>query len=215
MKRLTILAAALLLLVTPSIAQEQDRPQPDRWRGLVIDQSTPDDAIKTLGQPESDKPGGFKPYPLEKRLDTKGNDFRHLVYKKLEGVKLADLVFKDGKLISIGLELDKSIDAAALQNIYGVSFEPKFSNMDTAMSPGDYERNRGRLFAKDFPTVYYLISKTEHSYVSAMVDNGSFKSMMLGSNQGSTGEGAFPGKTKFISLISLSLENKRGANVLK
>src|SRR5713101_3662012 len=104
---------------------DQDSVQPDRWRGLILDQSTPEDAIRILGQPNKDKIGEFKPYPLEKRFNLKG-EFRHFQYKKLQGVESAELVFTKGKLISILLELDKSIPASALQNIYRVEFEPKF-----------------------------------------------------------------------------------------
>ncbi|MEO8649379.1 MAG: hypothetical protein ABI539_09460 [Acidobacteriota bacterium] len=40
----------LLAVVAPIFAQ-----QPDRWHGLIVDQSSPDDAIATLGTPDSDK----------------------------------------------------------------------------------------------------------------------------------------------------------------
>jgi hypothetical protein len=213
--RLTIIVLLLLLALSPVHAQEQDKPMPDRWRGLILQESTSDDAIKTFGKPEKDNVGEFKPYPLEKRFDTKGKKFRHLLYKKLPGVKTAVLTFLDSKLVSIALELEKSIEAGALQNIYGVEFEPKFSGMSMALEPREFERDKGKLYAKNYPSVYHLISKTERSYVSAMVDNSSFKSLMLGSDRGSTGEGAFPGKTKWIQLISLSLENTAGADVLK
>lgn len=195
--------------------EDADKAQPDRWRGLILDQSTPEDAIRILGKPKNDKIGGFKPYPIEKRFNLKG-EFRHMQYKKLTGVKNAELVFTQGKLISIFLELEKSIPATALQNIYGVEFEPKFSSMDTALSPGQYERNQGRLYAKSFPVVYSLIAKTEHSYVSALVTQSAMAYALLGGgSQGSNGDGAFPGKTKMIQLISRSLETNEGVDVLK
>jgi hypothetical protein len=208
-----VLLAALLCPATlhaqdpPPKPEDEDKAQPDRWRGLILDQSTPEDVIRVLGQASKDKIEGFKPYPLEKRFNLKG-EFRHLQYKKLPGVESAELVFTKGKLISILLELDKSIPAAALQNIYGVEFEPKFS----ALSSGGLEQNRGKLFARNYPPAYSLIAKTEHSYVSAFVQIGIFSA---DSTRGSTGEGAFPGKTKRVQLISRSLETHEGADVLK
>lgn len=205
---LTILFCAFALHAqdTPQPKTEDaDKAQPDRWRGLILDQSTPDDAIRILGKPKKDKISGFKPYPLEKRFNLKG-EFRHFQYKKLTGVKNAELVFTQGKLISIFLELEKSIPATALQNIYGVVFEPKFSNMDKAFNSGQ----------GGFPVAYNLVAKTEHSYVSALVTQSAMSYALLGGgSRGSNSDGAFPGKTKLIQLISRSLETNEGVDVLK
>jgi hypothetical protein len=48
---------ALLFCATVAVAQQQDGAKPDRWRGLVLDESTAEDAIKVLGQPKKDGPG--------------------------------------------------------------------------------------------------------------------------------------------------------------
>jgi hypothetical protein len=55
MNRKSTALAVLFCFVIPVRAQVQDRPMPDRWRGLIIDESSPDDAIKTLGAPATDK----------------------------------------------------------------------------------------------------------------------------------------------------------------
>jgi hypothetical protein len=207
----------LIALFTIGVrAQTQDdKPQPDRWRGLILDQSTPEDAIRILGQPDKDKIEAFKPYPLEKRFNLKG-EFRYFHYKKLEGIEKAALVFTKGKLVAISLQLTNEIPAAALQNIYGVEFEPKFSSVDAAFHPGQFERNQGKLYAKSFPGVYMLIARADHSYVSAMItQNALAVALVGGGSQGSNGDGAFPGKTKVIQLISRSLETHEGEKVLK
>jgi hypothetical protein len=59
LKRSAILATLILILSFGAVAQEQDKPMPDRWRGLVIDQSTPEDAIRILGEPKKDKVGSL------------------------------------------------------------------------------------------------------------------------------------------------------------
>ncbi|MFN2493643.1 MAG: hypothetical protein ABR501_12260 [Pyrinomonadaceae bacterium] len=46
-----LIVAALLLSCLSVAAQDTDGPQPDRWRGLILDKSTPADAIKALGHP--------------------------------------------------------------------------------------------------------------------------------------------------------------------
>lgn len=43
----------------------------------------------------------------------------------------------------------------------------------------------------------------------------SFGSMMLGSSRGSTSSGAFPGNAIPVIILSRSLENREGADVLK
>ncbi len=52
-----LILAALLLSCIPVAAQDTDGPKPDRWRGLVLDQSTTGDAIKSLGTPDNDRAG--------------------------------------------------------------------------------------------------------------------------------------------------------------
>lgn len=54
-RSLTHSALFTLLFILTGVAQGQGKPMPDRWRGLVIDESTPEDAIRILGQPQSDK----------------------------------------------------------------------------------------------------------------------------------------------------------------
>jgi hypothetical protein len=53
MKSIAILVV-LLCCVNITAPQEQDGAKPDRWRGLILDESTPEDAIKLLGQPKKD-----------------------------------------------------------------------------------------------------------------------------------------------------------------
>lgn len=218
-----LILLAILLCATTFYAQESPQPktqdadkvQPDRWRGLILDQSTPEDAIKVLGKPISDKNDKFKPYPLDKRISTKGKTFRFLTFKKLNGVDEALLVFTDNKLVAISLKLREKIPAASLPNIYDVKFEPKISAVDQAFHPRDYEQNQGKLYPSNYPATYFLIAITERSFVSVFIDNSSMSSVLLGSSRGSTGDGAFPGTTNVVQLISRSLETHEGADVLK
>jgi hypothetical protein len=122
-----------MLTISSVCAQEQDHPLPDRWHGLIIDQSTPEDAVAALGQPSSDKPeNNFKPYPLDKRISTKGKAIRQLQYKNVPGFDLVKLYFADGKLAAIYLDLKEKIAASAIPNNYGIEFEPKISSIETS-----------------------------------------------------------------------------------
>jgi len=87
---------------------------PDGWRGLVIDESTPEQAITALGQPKSDK-NGDNPFPgsarfikyyfVEKKSVKK---LRILHWENIEGFDDVKLAFDDkSKLVVINLEPKK------------------------------------------------------------------------------------------------------------
>jgi hypothetical protein len=213
-KTARILLLTLTLCVL-SFAQAEDKPAPNRWHGLIIDQSTPEDAIKALGQPASDKTESFRPYPFEKRISTKGKTFRHLKFKEIKGLDSARLVFSGDKLVFISLDLKEKIPASAIQNNYGIEFEPKIGAMEVSMNPRNYERVQGKLYPKNYPSGYFLQGETTDVWIGATIDNSSFGSLMMGSSRGSTGSGAFPGKATSVIILSRSLENREGADVLK
>jgi hypothetical protein len=50
----TVRYDALMLSLSIAVCA-QDKPQPDRWRGLVLNEATSADAIKLLGKPDEEK----------------------------------------------------------------------------------------------------------------------------------------------------------------
>jgi hypothetical protein len=185
-----------------------------------VDESAPEDAIRSLGKPTKDKSESPRTYPLNKRVrvdhNTKG--IRKLSYEKVEGVGKAHLYFKDDKLILIDLELKPGIPATTFPNLYGIEFWPKVSEMEQGFEPGNYERNEGRVYPKNYPVVYYLIASTNKTYVSAMVDNGGMGGMLFGSKRSKMGDsdlGGFPGKVERVQIISRKFEKSTGSDALK
>jgi hypothetical protein len=212
---LPALAAAQIRLVTPE--QDQDSPQPDRWRGLIINESTPEDAIKVLGKPSKDKMEGAHTYPLNQRLtlDDDSKDARKLSFDKLEGMSGVDLLFKNNKLVLIELRPSQKIKASALARIYGIHFSPKISSIFD-VSPRVYD-NRG-IQPVEYPPNYYLVALSDLTYISAEIKSG-IAGMLLGTNQrgkiSADDDGGYPGKVSRIQLISRTLDNREGANILK
>jgi hypothetical protein len=194
MKKTLTLLALIILSATVTFAQE-----PDRWHGLALDQSTVDDAVKSLGAAKDDS--------------TRAG-MRTLKYKKIAGMKEVILGFKYGKLVSILLRPEQKINADALPNIYGIKFTPKFSGISEAMNPRDYERHEGKVYAKTYPTVYELRAETERSRVQCLIDNGSFGAI-LKNGTGIRDEGGFPGRVTLIVLASRTLDDTKGADMLK
>ena len=222
MKRTTLALLLIMSVLTISVetsAQTQENPLPDRWRGLILDQSTPEDAIRILGAPASDKTGGkLTAFRIQSWLTKKAKEkiFRTLEFKKPEGIDKAFLTFLDGKLVAITLDVKKGIVPAGLSNIYGIEFQPMVGATDVAFRPRDYEQSQGRIYPKTYPTVYSMIAVSEKSFVEAMVSNvPSFGGALARSAGIPDQPGTFPGKVEFVSLYSRTLENRDGADVLK
>jgi hypothetical protein len=216
--KILILIAVLMTVPSFTCAQEQERPLPDRWRGLILDQSTPEDAIRVLGTPAIDKMGSLSAFRIQSWLTkkTKERIFRTLEFKKPEGIDKAFLSFLDGKLVAITLDMKKGIAPGALSNIYGIEFQPMVGATDIAFRPRDYETTQGRVYPKTYPTVYSMVGVSEKSFVDAMVTNvPSFGGALARSAGIPDQPGTFPGKVEFVTLISRTLENRDGADVLK
>jgi len=207
MKRL--LPLFLLAFAAPIFAQ-----QPDRWKGLIIDQSSPDDAITALGKPDADKIDSFRVYKIDDWLTKEIRDkkYRRLEYEKLEGFKKVILAFKDEKLVFIELNPHK-LDPDALEPAYGIPFTATADKFDMAMNPGRYETNSGKTRARSYGSVYYLYSKSPKTFLLAGVGNTSLGSL-LGAKSVNDDVG-YPGHVLYLQIVSRTLENKDGSNLLK
>lgn len=219
MKR-AIYLAAFALLFTITIYAQDDSPRPDRWHGLILDQTTTDEVINTLGKPVKDKLGPLPVDPLSSWITKKRKEkiFRTLEYKNPKaGVEKAWLFFLDGKLISVMLDMKEgTVSPNGLASIYGLEFQPVISQTELGFSPRDYERNQGKIYPKNYPTIYHLTAVSERSFVTAMIGNvPSFGGVFAKGLGVPDKPGSFPGKVMFIQLISRTLENKDGADALK
>ena len=213
---LTLAAIFMFTCVCAAFAQEQDKPMPDRWRGLIIDESTPEDAIRILGQPQSDKLSDLPVQRINNWITKtrKEKVFKRLKFKKPEGMDAAELYFLSGRLVMIQLDT-KELKPNTLPGVYGIEFRPMVSGADEGWNPKDFERNQGRVYPKSYPTVYYTVAVSEKSFVSAMIDNSSFGSVLKKSMEIKDSEGDYPGKVSYLQLISRKLENRDGADALK
>lgn len=216
MKHLLIVAAFILVAFTFVVAQDQDTPKPDRWRGLVIDESTPGDAIRILGQPQSDKMSDLPVRRINNWITKtrKEKVFKRLKFNKPQGMDAVELYFLSGKLVMIQLDT-KDLKPNSLAGVYGIEFRPMVEGIDESFNPKDFERNQGRVYPKSYPTIYHMVAVSEKSFVSAMIDNSSFGSILRKSVEIGDSEGNYPGKVMFLQLISRSLENRDGADALK
>lgn len=206
---------ACLLTLLLSFSGQADA-QPDRWRTLIINEATPDDAIKALGQPAKDSTERLRIFDLDSKWITekqKEKVYRRLEFKA-EGMKRAALFFDAGKLVMIELEPSKEPAASVLSGIYGVEFAPRFSGWAAAISPQDYERHEGKLYPKTYPSVYSAVAVTDKVFVGALIGNTGMGAALRGS-LGVADTSAMPGKVVRIQIISRKLENRDEAGALR
>ena len=220
--RLLFIFTILLCLTLRAFGQtnatetKSDSPQPDRWRGLIIDETKPDEAINLLGKPKKDKTDSLKIFGIQDWLtkQIKEKKFRLLGYEKPEGLDFVWLGFLDDKLVFIKLE-PKKLPATALARAYGIDFAPNFNGINVAFNPKNYERNQGKLYPKNYPAIYDLIAVSEKTFLSAAVDNGGFGSILKEAMGVPDSTISFPGKIMYLQIVSRKLENLDGVDQLR
>lgn len=205
---------SILLITAFTIAAQS---QPDRWRGLIIEESTSADAIKILGQPNEDKksvPGGT--LIIKWQSKKRAADGRMFQYKKIEGFKDVKLFFdKDDKLVTIMLEPKKDLTPQELLASYP---ELDFRTGNEVVSPSDLDRPRDNLqVPTKFAVWYVLVGANQKVIVSAGIGNavGNVTSSLFGNIPDRQGGRTYPGEVKIISLSSRALVAPQGADILK
>ncbi|MGE0131863.1 MAG: hypothetical protein AB7U82_27585 [Blastocatellales bacterium] len=211
-----MIKSVVCVVLCISFALAQEGAKLDRWRGLVIDEATPEAAIEALGKPSSDKVDRLRVFDVDSKWISKRIEqkiFRRLEFKA-DGVDKATLSFLDNKLVMIELDPKDKPDASALARIYGIDFLPRISGFQLAVNPRDYERREGRIYPKIYPSVFSIVAVTDRVFVGVLISNAGFGAALRGS-AGIPDAGAMPGKVERIQIISRRLENKDGAEALK
>jgi len=205
-----------ILFLTLFFSANAFAQQTNQWRGLVLDQATPEQALETLGKPKVDKPAAkFRPMKYDEWFDYKKTSFRMLEFDKIEGFSKVKLFFLEGTLRAIELS-PKKLEAALVSKSYGVDFEPilpgGLSNVPSGRLATDSRVNR----SIEFPTVYYLMHRAELSFIFVLVDNVSLRSTLGTILVGPMDDvNSVPGKAGVIQLLSRSLETTKGSDLLK
>jgi hypothetical protein len=182
----------LVLLCSVSLFAQGNDPRPDGWRGLVLNVSSPDDAIRLFGTPTRDKDKiALEPTrPLSWVSDKyKEKVFRTLTYKNLDKYKQAQVSFLDGKLVLIALEAPNAeleqnwIDPDELEGLFGVSFKPHKRKSNSRLpSPSEFQTNAPSELKKDEYAYWYdMIAVSENSFIVAVADNYQYRSGLFDS----------------------------------
>lgn len=175
-----------LILILLTLVVTVGAQQPDRWHDVIIDESTPENAIKILGNPKSDKSKErwnlMRPELFIKNI---GKKMRTLHWENIDGFNDVKLKFdNNSKLVVIHLE-PKELSAKAFHSSYtGVNF----------------------LFGTQEPGMYELLGQSDKTHVFGAVSKG-FGGFLAAAAKIPT-EDTLIGQVKIIQIISRSLERK-------
>ena len=155
MARRMILFLSLALFAASSFGQSVNRPRPDGFQGLILNETTSKDAIGSLGQPVSDKLDQLDVPKIGKWLDPKHKEkiFRRLAFKNAKDFRTIELSFLDDRLVMIELEFGKGLMAEKLPDLFGVEFALVGRPADLPDTPGLYLPSFPPILYPDFSTL--------------------------------------------------------------
>ena len=223
----------LVFVCTTTAMAQQSTARADGWRGLVLDVSTSDDAIRILGKPKNDKSGqSLQLIQVDKWLPgAKYNQkvFRRLTFKKPDGFDEAQLSFLDDKLVVIDLTARKDeapdwIDPDELTEMFNTGFIYSEWHFGKKLPPlAEFEKSDNAP-PKKFAELYHLIAVTDRSFVIAGVDNIEARGTSLfgppctscaksenKKRKARDAGGTFPGQVWGIQIVSRKLANNQTA----
>ena len=140
------------LIAATSTAQAANGSGADRFRGLTLNQTSSEDAMRILGQPAADKVDRLDASKVSKWLDPKHKEkiFRQLSFKNVGDFSQIQLSFLENKLVMIELAFKKNVAPERVNNIFGV----EFATVGGQGGPSDLPNEPGKYPVRFVPTLY-------------------------------------------------------------
>jgi hypothetical protein len=206
--KLIISLLVLLFVVAPVILAAED-VRPDGWAGMVLNVSSPEDAVRLFGPPRKDKDKIALDLPrtLSWLSDKwKQKIFRTITYKKLREYAEVRFSFLDGKLD------DNWIDPDDLEKLFGVPFKPQQRTTKKLVPLAEFLASAPDELKKgEYDYWYDMIAISDKSVIVAISDNyiyisGLFESRDAKRRKKINARGArYPGFVSDIEIISRTL----------
>ncbi len=170
-------------------------PRADGFRGLILNQTSSEDAIRILGHPAGDKTDRLDLSKISKWLDPKHKEkiFRQLSFKNVGDFSQIQLSFLENKLVMIELTFKKNVAPERVNNIFGV----EFATVGGQGGPSDLPNEPGKYPVRFVPTLYPF------SYNMIGISDKAFVWVDC-----STGDARMPGRIERTRQISRVLERK-------
>ena len=193
MLRFLVLSSAILLAANASGQTNNSRA--DGFRGLILNQTTSEEAVRILGQPLTDKTDRLDVAKLSKWLDAKHKEkiFRQLSFKNVGDFSQIHLSFLENKLMMIELEFKKILFPARLNDLFGLEFAVIGAQQGPSDLPNEPGKYPVRFIPVFYPFNYNLIGISDKTFI--WVDC-------------STGDARTPGKIDRSRQVSRVLEKK-------
>lgn len=209
-KNIVMLAAASVLAAIVHLSAGTACAQADRWKGLVIDETTPEQAIALLGKPAKDEKAPVTILEFQRLLsnDAEKPTFRQLSFGSDPDVPQTTLSFSsNGKLVMIWVT-PKNTPATILENVLGTGW--RLSGDDPAADLENWDQPKPVDKPTDVKTDigYRLLAKTPKVLALANVI-ATADDMNNGRTDIAPGKPLW-GNTLFLLMISRSLERKPG-----
>ena len=194
-----------------------DGPRPNEWHGMVLDVTTPAQAVGVFGQPSKDQLERLRVKELARQLTPKHKEkiFRMLEFGSIDSFDHVRLFFQDGRLVLVELDFEKTKRPVpdSLSGIYGIEFAPLITAWQERADPEAYEHHEGKVYPKRYASEYRLAAATDQSYVVADVNNKAIGTVFR--DLFDTKFRGLPGKVETLQLISRTLDNKDAGAILK
>ena len=204
MKKISILL--VLLFAGTSFGQ-----QADRWKGLVIDETTPEQAIALLGKPASDEKSEVYVLWFQRLLtnDTNQTTFRRMGFGSEKDFPDLTLTFSSGRLVVIEANL-KDTPASSLTSTFATKWRLPIKDPATEFEDWDQPRPTENPRVGTDPEKgemgYTLLAKT--SKVFTLV--GVLPSVDDMTKTEVSEAGPYWGNVLSITIVSRTLEKKPG-----
>jgi len=191
----TLALLSWVVLIAGNAMAQASGPRADGFRGLILNQTSSEDAIRILGQPAGDKTDRLDLSKISKWLDPKHKEkiFRQLSFKNVGDFSQIQLSFLENKLVMIELTFKKNVAPERVNNIFGV----EFATVGGQGGPSDLPNEPGKYPVRFVPTLYPF------SYNMIGISDKAFVWVDC-----STGDARMPGRIDRTRQISRVLERK-------
>ncbi len=196
--RFSGIIAALLLACSFTAGQTAES-----WNTLVLDETTPLQAIAMYGEPRLDRPSTLHVYDIQPLLSasTAKRDFQALEWEKVKGYKDVMLTFSaDDKLLMI-FATPENEGTKSLENICGGNWKPAGKDMVKDFRAEMAENPKPVPLTPITKKWYQVFTITPRAFCTADILNEIPNSPLPAMT-------AYPGRVGIITIVSRAVESK-------
>jgi hypothetical protein len=141
---------------------------------FLLNKTSPEQAIKILGNPKSDKAGRINALIINKWVagEIKKEDCRILSYSSLENFSSVKLTFLNNLLIVINFTVKNDLKASSLSDLYKIPLIPIVNRLGVKDSIDEFEKTTGDVLVAEYPETYYLLGANKSSVLTAKIFDG-------------------------------------------